>query len=459
MKRIPILLVCAALTACATSEPAYRPSAAPVPESWPSAEAGVAQAPAAWRHFFVDAGLRETIAAALANNRDLRVAAANVLAARAQYRIQDAARLPTAQLQGNASRQLTRGGAAALDADSHSVGAGLGVSAFELDLFGRVRSLSDAEWRRYLASEAGAQAARVSLIAETASAYLTLAADRSQLAAARATLDSAERSLALTRERLRLGASSQLDLNAMEAVRHQARADVARYQGQAEADRLALQLLVGDALDEARLPAGLDARDYTLTVPPLDAPASVLLRRPDVRQAESLLRAADADVAAARAALLPRLGLDASAGLSGLTLAGLLATPARAFAAALNVGMPLLDGGAARAGVDQADAQRLAARAVYEKALQAGFRETAEALARRGPVADERQARQAALLSAEAAQRLAESRYRLGLDGYLSLLEAQRAAQAARQSSIAARLAEAGNMVALYRALGGGVDD
>ncbi|WP_434627450.1 efflux transporter outer membrane subunit [Chromobacterium sp. CV08] len=448
-----------ALAGCATLEPAYRPPAAPVPDSWPAVEAGAAQAPAAWRRFFIDAGLRETIAAALANNRDLRAAAANVLAARAQYRIQDAARLPAVQLQGNANRQLTRGGAAALDADSRSVGAGLGVSAFELDLFGRVRKLGEAQWQRYLASEAGAQAARVSLIAETADAYLTLAADRSQLAAARATLDSAERSLALTRERLRLGASSRLDLNAMEALRHQARADVARYQGQAEADRLALQLLVGDALDEARLPAGLDEGDYTLTVPPLDTPAGVLLRRPDVRQAERLLRAADADVAAARAALLPRFGLDASGGLGGLTLGGLLATPARTFAAALNVGMPWLDGGAARAGVDAADAQRLAALAAYEKALQTGFRETAEALERRVAIADERQARQAALSSAESALSLAQSRYRLGLDGYLSLLEAQRAAQAARQLSIAARLAEAGNMVALYRALGGGADD
>ncbi|MCD0494317.1 efflux transporter outer membrane subunit [Chromobacterium violaceum] len=458
MKRAFCLLMGAALAGCASPQPDYQRPAAPVPAHWPAADAESGQVDIAWRRFFVDDGLRETIAQALANNRDLRVAAANVQAARAQYRIQDAARLPAVQLQGKADRQLTRGGDPSLAADSRGVSAGLGVSAFELDLFGRVRSLSDAQWRRYLASEAGAQAARVSLIAETANAYLTLAADRSQLAAARTTLRSAERSLELTRERLRLGASSALDVSAMETMRQQARADVARYQGQAERDRLALQLLVGVELDQTRLPAALEDRPYTLAALPADAPADALLRRPDVRQAENLLRAAHADVDAARAGLWPKLGLSASSGLSGVTLAGLLNAPVRALSLALDASLPALDSGAAKAGVDQAEAQRLAALAAYEKALQNGFREVADALSQRQALAEEKQARQAALASAEGSLRLAEARYRQGLDGYLSLLEAQRTAQAARLQWIGAHLAEAENMAALYRSLGGGLE-
>ncbi|OHX10414.1 efflux transporter outer membrane subunit [Chromobacterium sphagni] len=447
-----------ALSACGTLQPVYPLPVAPVPANWPAAAENRAEAQVGWQRFFVDPGLRAAITLALANNRDLRAAAANAQAARAQYRIQDAARLPTVQLQGGSSRQRVWGGDAELGADSVSHSLGLGVSAFELDLFGRVRSLSDAQWQRYLASEAGAQAVRVSLIAETANAYLALAADRSQLAASRETLASAERSLGLTRERLRLGAASGLELRAMETVCLQARADAARYAGQAARGAQALQLLAGVELTEAQLPPALAERSYTLDSLPLDAPASALLRRPDVRQAESLLRAANADIGAARAALLPKLGLSASVGWSDLTLGGLLGAPARALSLALDVGMPLLDGGAAAAGVDQAQALRLAAQAGYEKAVQTGFGEVAEALLLRQAILDEKLARQASLASAEAALRLAEGRYRLGLDGYLSLLEAQRATQATRQQWISVRLEEASNMVAQYRALGGGVD-
>lgn len=452
------------LSACSFAPEHARPAGA-VPAALPqdgiyagATGDAAAMAEIGWRDFFTDADLRAVIETGLANNRDLRVAAANVLQARALYRVQRADRLPGLSASAGATftDSPTSGATAGTDTQLYSVEAG--VSAFELDLFGRVRNMSRAALERYLASEEGARAARISLIGEIANAWLTLASDRDQLALSQAALKTFEQTLDLTRARFRIGVASELDARQAETNYQGARNDVAALQARIAQDRNALELLVGAPVPAERLPARLGAGTATLDALPANLSSDVLLRRPDVLQAEHVLIAAEADIGAARAAFFPRITLTGLVGTMSTALSGLFGSGSFNYTAGPAATLPIFDGGRNAGNLAAARAAREGALASYEKAIQAAFRETADALATAGTIGEQLAAQTARRDAAQVAARLSDARYRAGVDSFLAALDAQRVAYGAEQQLQAARLARAVNRVTLYRALGGGLE-
>jgi multidrug efflux system outer membrane protein len=456
MRRVLALLAASsALTACSL-DPAYVRPAAPVPAAWPTGAAYPAQPsedlPAVrYGEVFTDKRLRALIGQALVNNRDLRVAANDILAARAQYRVQRADRLPQIDLGG----QYTRNGGDGATAARNVYKADLGVTAFELDLFGRVRSLTGAALQRYFATEAAARATRLTLVGDVAEAWLTYAADLSLLRIAEQTASSADRSVSLTQARLDGGVAPRTDLRQAQTVLAAAKGDVAAQRTAVAQDLNALQLLVGAPVDPALLPASLDEVADALAPLPAGLKSDVLLRRPDVAEAEHQLRAANAEIGAARAALFPTLSLTGTMGFGSTALSSLFESGAYSYAATPALNYPLFRAGAGRAGVTYAKAQRDAAVATYEKSIQSAFRETADALARQGTIADQLAADRMQLDAAADTYRLTDARYRGGNDTFLASLDAQRSLYSAQRSLVATQLVRATNRVDLYRALGG----
>jgi multidrug efflux system outer membrane protein len=447
-----------------TLEPHYTAPPLPVADAWPipattsPAASAVAAADIGWRDFFVDARLQALIAQALANNRDLRIAILNVESAQALYRIQRAQQLPNINATGNFTKQrlppaLSDGFPSAVYQDYE---VGLGLAAFEIDLFGRVRSLSHVALEQYLAQQETRRGAQLSLIAAVTGAYLTLATDHELQHLAAETLKSQQDSFDLTQKRHAAGGASALDLAQSQTTVETARADAAHYDGSVAQDLDALTLLLGGAPDPSLLPESFDALVASLTVPAAGLPSTVLLRRPDVLAAEHQVRAANGNIGAVRAAFFPIISLmgnfgSASEGLSGLFKAG---TGAWTFAP--QVTLPLFAGGRNVGGLAEANAQQRIAIASYEKAVQAAFRDVADALALSTTLARERQADEALAQSTAVAFDLAQQRYKAGRDSYLNVLDAQRSDYAARQRLIAVRLTEQNNLVSLYTALGGG---
>jgi multidrug efflux system outer membrane protein len=456
----------AALAAC-TLEPRYRAPPLPVGDAWPIPATTAALppgdgAPAAadigWRDFFTDERLQSLIAQALAGNRDLAIAIANVERTRALYRIQRAYQLPEVDATGSFSKQrippaLSDGTPAAIY-QNYSVNAG--IAAFELDLFGRVRSLSHAALETWLSQQETRRSAQLALIAAVADAYLTLAADREQQQLGEATLTSQQASYALTGQRHASGSASALDLAQARSTVESARSDVARYAGSVAQDLDALQLLLGGAADPALLPQGFDARVASLTLPPAGLPSAVLLRRPDILAAEHQLRAANANIGAVRAALFPTINLVGSIGSASEGLSGLFRSGTGQWTFAPQVTLPLFAGGRNTGALAEADANQRIALATYDKAVQAAFRDVADALALATTLRQEREADAALAAATATALDLAQQRYQAGRDSYLNLLDAQRSNFAAQQQLIAAQAAEQLNRVALYAALGGG---
>lgn len=451
MKRLAALSCTVALAACNLA-PAYERPGAPVPPAWPSGAAYPAaeaaqKAGLPWTTMIGDDRLRAVIGRALANNRDLRVTLANVLVARAQYRIQRAAQLPT--VTADAGATLTRRNGERQD----SYSANVGFSAFEIDLFGRLRNLSEAALQSYLATEAGARAARIALVAETASAYATLAADQQLLAVSRDTLASAERTLTLTRSLNGVGLSGKLDVHQAETIVEQARSDVAAAMTQVAQDRNAIDLLAGAPVEDALLPVSLGTLIRSTAQVPAGLASDVLLQRPDVLQAEHLLQAANANIGAARAAIFPKISLTSAIGVASSALSSLFTGGAFSWTAAPSVGLPIFGGGV-RANVRNSEAQRDAALAGYEGAIQSAFREVADALARAGTIGDQQRAQQALVLANEQAYALSEQRYRAGIDPFLTTLVNQRSLYSARRSAIATELELLQNRFTLYRVIG-----
>lgn len=412
---------------------------------------GKAVADVGWRDFFVDPNLEELIALALANNRDLRVAVLNVERASAQYRIQRAARVPSLVATG----AVTRAGGEALPVtEDASVTAG--VAGFELDLFGRVRNLSVAQLQRYFAEEAARRAAQLSLVAAVANAYLTLGADRELQRVAQEALENRQQALTLTRERHKLGAVSALDVSQAETEVETARTDAARYSGQVARDVNALTLLAGAPIDQALLPSHFDLRVSGLGELPAGLPSEVLLRRPDVRQAERLLRAANANIGAARAALFPSISLTGRAGYTSEELSGVFDSGTRIWSFSPQVNLPIFTGGRNLANLKSARVDRDIALAQYEETIQSGFREVADGLALTQTLAEQKASQEALVAAAKRADELSRARYESGRDSFLVLLDAQRTLYGAQQSLIATQLAEQANRVLLYKVLGGG---
>jgi multidrug efflux system outer membrane protein len=460
-------LVATVLTTGCSLMPTYERPAAPVAATFPAAPSGdtpdASVADLGWADLFADARLRELIRLALENNRDLRVAALNIEKARALYRIQRAESLPSVAATGSntASRiaaDQTGTGSAQV---SHVYSAGVGFSAYELDLFGRVRSLNEQALQTYLAREETRRSTHISLVAEVAAAYLTLASDQERLGLARETLRAQGDSYQLTRRRAEVGVATELAVRQAQTSVETARGDVATYTAQVAQDLNALALLLGTGVPQRCVPDGL-AADVTATVfggrdaLPVGLPSSVLQRRPDVLAAERQLQAASANIGAARAAFYPRIALTASAGTSSTQLDQLFKDGHGVWSFVPQVSLPIFDGGSNRANLAGARADRDIALAQYEQSIQTAFREVADALAVRATI-DERLSAQQALVEASAASlRLSQARFDRGVDSYLDVLDAQRTLYAAQQNLIAVRLNRASNLVTLYKVLGGG---
>jgi len=453
MKR-PAPLIALLLAGCISMEPHYARPEAAVPPSWPAGDAYLRQAEAAlpavtYQEIFRDPRLQSLIARGLANNQDLALAATNIAAARAQHRIQRAELFPEVDAQAGATGVKNDNGGA--DAQ---LTAGIGIPSFEVDLFGRIRSLTKAQLNRYFASEAAARSTRLALVADIADAWLTYGADASLLRIAEETAASAQRSVALTRARLEGGIAPRTDLRQAELVLYGANATVARQRTALAQDVNLLQLLIGQPIDPALLPESIE--QAAPTVHPLQPGVSslVLLRRPDVMQAEYQLRAANAEIGAARAALFPRISLTGLLGLASSSLTGLFGA-GFAWTGSADATYPIFRAGAGVANVHLSEAQRDAAVATYQKAIQTAFREVSDALARQGTAGIELREREAQLASAEDNYRLSEARYRAGIDNFLLTLDSQRNLFAVQQSVVQMRLDTASNLVDLYRALGG----
>ncbi len=456
VRLLSVALTALSLAAC-SMEPHYVRPEAPIPPSWPVGDAYLRQSEAAlptvtWQQVFRDPRLQRLITDALANNRDLRIAAANIAAARAQYHIQRAALLP--QVDAGAGASVGDRGAANGNVRAN-YSADVGISAFELDLFGRVRSLSHEALDQYFATEAGARATRLTLVGDIASTWLNYAADRSLLAIAEETERNAARSVQLTGARLQGGIAPRTDLRQAESVLTNAQSDLAQQRTALAQDVNALQLLVGAPIDPALLPASIEEVQDRFGEVPAGLDSGILLRRPDVVQAEYQLRAANAQIGAARAALFPRISLTAIAGLASSALTGLFSGGAFSWSAGANADYPIFRAGAGRAGVRQSEAQRDAALAGYERAIQTAFREVADALARRGTIGEQLRAETASVAAAADNYRLAYARYQGGIDPFLDTLVAQRSLYAAQRSLVATRLTRLTNLVTLYRVLGG----
>lgn len=455
-----ITLAVASLSACSMIPPYERP-AAPVPERFPDASATAATTPAdaiAWRDYFADPRLREVIALALANNRDLRVAALNIERARAQYRIQRADLFPSVGMDASETAQrLPRDLSTTGDARVvRQYSATIGFSAYELDFFGRIRSLNAEALERYLGTEEARRSAQISLVAEVANAWLLLGFDRERLALARSTYETRQKSHDLTRRSFEAGAVSALDLSQSQTLLQTARADVAQFSAFVAQDANLLALLVGAPVPDALQPARLADAVGTVAELPAGVPSDVLTRRPDILQAERALRAANARIGAARAAFFPSISLTADAGTASTALDGLFESGSGTWRFIPQIRIPVFEAGRLRANLDVAEVQRDINVAQYERAIQGAFREVADALADRATLAERLDARKKQVEATRAGFSLSEARYKNGVDSYLGLLDAQRSLYAAEQELIAERLVDATNRVTLYRVLGGG---
>lgn len=456
--RASLLAVAAVLALAGCSlMPVYERPAAPVAEQWPTL-GGAAPADAAaraagdlpWQEFVQDARLRELVERALADNRDLRVAALAIEQARAQYQIRAADQTPTLNLAATGNRQPKSGGGI-----SSTYTAGLAMASWEIDFFGRIASLKEAALAQYLATEEARRAVQTSLVASVANAWLSLQANDELLALTQRTLATREDSLRLIRLRAEQGVASDLDLRQAESLVAAAQAALAQQQRLRALDVNALTLLVGQPLPPGLLDTqGLEA-PLRADVP-AGLPSDLLARRADVRQAEQLLISANANIGAARAAFFPRIALTASAGSASGSLAGLFKDGSWGWTLAPQALLPIFDAGRNQAGLDSALAGRDIALAQYEKAIQNAFREVSDALAGRATLGDQLRAQQAQVDAEADRARLAELRYRNGVASSLEVLDAQRSLFAAQQALAQTRLAQRQNQVVLYKVLGGG---
>ncbi|HEU0138110.1 MAG TPA: efflux transporter outer membrane subunit [Bryobacteraceae bacterium] len=464
-----LLLLGMAFFLCGCLRPgAYHRPAPPVPNSWPegaAAQAGAPDVPEAasvkWQEFFTDRGLQSVIELALANNRDLRIATLNIERVQALYRIQRAEQFPTVSVSaaGDLYRLPKSAGFAGLIVPEavtvQQYNINLGAASWELDLFGRVRSLKSAALERFLATEQARSATQIALVAAVANSYLALAADRENLRLAQDTLATQQASYELILRTREAGMASDLDVRQAQSQVEAARVDIARYTGQVELDENALNLLAGTTVPANLLPGDLDSAGSLKDIG-AGLPSEVLLRRPDILMAEHQLKAAYANIGAARAAFFPRIALTAGAGLMSADLSDLFKFGAKTWNFAPQVALPIFDAGARKANLKVTEVDREAATAEYEKAIQSAFREVSDSLSLRTTLMEQQSAQQELVKTVEAAYRLSEARYKAGIDSYLSVLVAQRLMYSAQQGLIGLRMARLGNLVTLYKVLGGG---
>lgn len=450
------------LGAC-TLMPDYERPAPAIPKAFPSGDSHSrpiddARLPSlSPGDIFADPALVQLIDLGLTNNQDLKLAAANVAAVQSQYRIQRAQRTPrldgsVSTTIGERSERASSSGGGSGNATVYQVG--VGVTAFELDFFGRLASLNEAALQDYLATESAARTARIALVAEIANVYLRLAANRSLLAIAGDTVRASERSVELTRARLRGGVAPRSDLRQAETILAQAHSDLAELTTSVAQDVNALRLLVGADIDVGTAPQSIESVTEPANMIPTGLESSLLLNRPDVQQAEHQLRAANARIGAARAAFFPRISLTAAAGLASSALSSLFTAGAFAWSVQPALLVPIFDAGANEANLDATVALREAATARYQKTIQTAFREVADALARRNTIERQFDAQRRLVAAATDNLMLVEARYKQGIESFLGTLDAQRTLYYARRSLVQTALVRSQNVVTLYRALG-----
>ncbi len=453
------------LVAGCSLAPQYSRPEAPVPGHWPDGPAyktedGASGTPATdlpWRAFFTDPRLQKVIAGALENNRDLRLSALNVERMREYYRIQRADLLPKVDGTGAVSQQhlpadLSNTGQSAT---TRKYSLDLGMTSWEIDFFGRIRSLEQAALEEYLATEEARRATQIVLISEVANGWLTLAADLEKLALAQSTLESQQSAYDLIRRRYEVGLAQELDLRRAQTQVDSARVDLARFTEVVARDRNALNLIAGAPVPADLLPAGLDDGIGATGDLAVGASSEALLNRPDILAAEGHLRAANANIGAARAALFPRITLTTSFGLASAELSDLFDAGQDTWSFAPRITLPIFDP-RLRAAVRVTEVEQKILVAQYEKAVQTAFREVADVLAQRGTVGDQLAAQQSLVEATAETHRLSKARYLKGIDSYLNVLEAQRSLYAARQALVTARLTDLATRVNLYAVLGGG---
>lgn len=462
IKRLTLSLLAAGVISGCSLAPTYQRPDAPVANAYPtqaSEKAGDASA-IGWRDFFPDPRLQNLIATAIENNRDLRMAALRIEEARAQYNVQSADLLPNFNGTATGSRARTPGSLTLTGnpAVSSSYQVGLSLASFELDFFGRVRSLNDAALAQYLATEEAARAARISLVAEVAKAYLNERSLAEQYELARKTFESRESYYKLAKQRFDVGATSALDLRQNEILAQTARASMVSLARQRAQAINALTLLVGKPLEPVTTERSLDEQKIVTDIP-AGLPSDLLARRPDIRAAEQRLKSANANIGAARAAFFPRISLTGSVGTASNELSGLFDSGSRAWSFSPQLVLPIFDAGRNSANLSLAEVRKNIAVADYEKSIQVAFREVADALAARATL-DEQIDAQRAVQEAQADRlRLADLRYKNGVASSLDLLDAQRDLFSAQQSLIQARQLRLTNAIDLYRALGGGLKE
>jgi outer membrane protein, multidrug efflux system len=454
MRDVVAAVAALALAGCSLA-PRYERPAAPVAGAFAGAPAagapgGQVAAELGWRDVLGDPRLTALVELALRNNRDLRIAALNVELTRAIYQIERAGRFPVVSAIGAAEYS---GGT---DDVRSLYRVGVGVTAFELDLFGRVRSLSEAALEDYLATAEAQRGAHLALVAEVAAQYLAGRAADEQLALAEQTLGLVGEGVEMTRRLVEAGQRSDLDASTAQAQLAAARAALARASRERAQAENALVLLIGQPLPAGLPPPQpLEATALRAEIP-VGLPSELLQRRPDILAAEHSLRAANANIGAARAAFFPSISLTGFAGLASTALTGLVSGGALAWSFAPQIRMPLFDGGRTRAGVEIAEVRKRIEVARYERAIQAAFREVSDALVARAALDEQLEAQTARVAAEQRRFELSETRYRNGIESYLAVLSAQQDLFAAQQQLINLRLARLVNVISLYKALGGG---
>ncbi|KCZ85041.1 NodT family RND efflux system outer membrane lipoprotein [Hyphomonas adhaerens MHS-3] len=445
------------LAGCVNLAPAYQAGDLPVPADLPGATPDAAPAaPLLWNDVVTSPALKQVIGIALEQNRDLRATAANVRAARANLLVSRSALWPAVGASASAQTGDTfdEGTTGANRFDDSTYGQ-IGVSAWELDFFGRIRNLNDAALQAYLASEEGERAAKISLAGTVAETWMQLAADHELLKLANRTAESQTESLDLTRELFAAGTASELDVRRASASVARAQAQAAQYEAAVRRDVNALQLLVG-----APLPTAILGEVSLLPAPvalnlPVGQSSLVLLERPDVRAAEARLRASNANIGAARAAYFPSISLTGGVGAASGSLDDLFngdGSTGWTFTPAID--LPIFDFDRRRGNLDAARADADAALATYQSTIQQAFREVADAAAIADTIDRRLNALQQLAEDTQVTFELSGERFKSGLDGYLTVLDAQREYYSAQQQLIQANLENSLNSIALYKALG-----
>ncbi|WP_035277181.1 AdeC/AdeK/OprM family multidrug efflux complex outer membrane factor [Desulforegula conservatrix] len=452
--------------------PEYKRPDSPVSDSWPKGEAykGIesvnAKMPASdikWKDFLVNDQLQKVVELSLKNNRDLRVAALNIEKTRALYQIQRSELFPNVK---STASKFTQGLPETLsgvkdDSVTTQYTFNVGISSYELDMFGRIASLKDKALEQYLATEQARSSAQISLVAEVTAEWLTLAADHERLKLAKDTLKAQQETYDMIKRRFEVGASSELDLRQVQTRVEAAKIDIARYTGKVAQDENALILLVGSPVPADLMPSELgtiESKSGALKDVKAGLSSDVLLKRPDILSAENQLKAANANIGAARAAFFPKISITGTYGVASGQLSDLFSS-SQAWTFSPQISVPIFDGGLNQANLEAAEADQKIAVAKYEKTIQTAFREVADALAQRGTVDDQMKAQKSFLEATSESYRLSDARYKSGIDSYLNVLDAQRSLYSAQQSMIDVRLQKLSNMVTLYKVLGGGAVD